>query len=500
MSMRKIPKTMATQHPDNANVHPFSGKAFVTTQEEVEECHYSFSKLDCQEFMWDWEGKHVDESVVDKLVESHSEYFSKNQLGRDIFLTFRIPNIWMEKGYRVARAFANLIAANDLMEELGWNTPPLFELILPMTTSAQKLFFLRSKYSEIVKAFEFLKEAGPADVSLIPLVEETNLMMDANKLLEEYVRLCNQSAYKKYENPYLRPFLARSDPALNSGLVPAVISVKAALSRFAQFSETSGIATYPIIGVGSLPFRGGISPNTIKEFEEEYAGVRTVTVQSAFRVDFGEEKAIGAIDKLNEGLNLKAKQYSDEEYLKIRELESIFSRHYLKTIEQLSEIGNLAKFVPARRERKLHIGLLGYGRPVGKVHLPRAIAFTCALYSVGVPPEFIGTGRGLKEASEKGLLDFLLENYRGISRELLFAGEFLNRENLKTLAASNPAWEEIANDAKICEEILGLKFVATNEDSQMHGKITTEILKKIGKGENASGEYQKAAELRKSLG
>ncbi|MFH1751215.1 MAG: phosphoenolpyruvate carboxylase, partial [Candidatus Micrarchaeota archaeon] len=158
--MRKIPKTMATQHPDNAMPHHFSKKAFVNTQEEVEECFFAFSELSCEEFMWDWEGKHVDEGVTDKLIEGHFEYFKQHQLGKDIFLTFRIPNIWMEKGYRVARAFANLIAANDFMEEMQLHTPPLFELILPMTTSGQRLFWLRSKYSEIVKAFEFVKEPG----------------------------------------------------------------------------------------------------------------------------------------------------------------------------------------------------------------------------------------------------------------------------------------------------------------------------------------------------
>jgi len=59
---------MATQHPDHANV-PYwkkNGEAFINTQEEIEECISAFRDLHCQEYMWDWEGKYVDEAAVDK--------------------------------------------------------------------------------------------------------------------------------------------------------------------------------------------------------------------------------------------------------------------------------------------------------------------------------------------------------------------------------------------------------------------------------------------------
>ena len=49
-----------------------------------------------------------------------------------------------------------------------------------------------------------------------------------------------------------------------------------------------------------------------------------------------------------------------------------------------------AKYVPKRRERKLHIGLFGYSRSLNGSILPRAIPFCCALYSIGLPPEIFG--------------------------------------------------------------------------------------------------------------
>ena len=51
---RKFPATMATQHPDHANV-PYwkkNGDAFINTQEEIEECISAFKDLHCQEYMW----------------------------------------------------------------------------------------------------------------------------------------------------------------------------------------------------------------------------------------------------------------------------------------------------------------------------------------------------------------------------------------------------------------------------------------------------------------
>ena len=94
---------MATQHPDHASV-PFwkhDGNPFISAQDEVEECFINFKELKCQEFMWDWEGKHVDEAVVERLFSDHYDFFKRHRLGRDLFLTFRLPNIWLEKGYRL---------------------------------------------------------------------------------------------------------------------------------------------------------------------------------------------------------------------------------------------------------------------------------------------------------------------------------------------------------------------------------------------------------------
>jgi len=114
-------------------------------------------------------------------------------------------------------------------------------------------------------------------VEVIPLIEDWNSLLNIDQILSEYIKISKPAC--------LRVFLARSDPALNYGLIPAVLLVKIALSKIRKTSEKYGTDIFPMIGTGSLPFRGHLTPNNIANFLEEYAGVRTVTVQSALKYD-----------------------------------------------------------------------------------------------------------------------------------------------------------------------------------------------------------------------
>ena len=67
------------------------------------------------------------------------------------------------------------------------------------------------------------------------------------------------------------------------------------------------------------------------------------------------------------------------------------SAEYRRKIEYLAPLINyMAGFVPRRRMRKLHVGLFGYARSIGKTSLPRVISFCAACYSLGLPPEVLG--------------------------------------------------------------------------------------------------------------
>lgn len=502
---RVIPTTMATQHPDNASVVPFLKNAFINTLDELEECYRAFHDLGIGEYMWDWEGKFVDEAVVEKLYQQYSTFFRRKPLGRDIFLTFRIPNMWEQKGYRVARAYMSILTASDFAAEYGFHTPPIFEVILPMTKRAAQLIQLQEMFAKVSRLKDEIFDERRShkekpSLSLIPLFEEVADLLQSPKTLTEYLTLYKKTFGEK--PPYIRPFLARSDPALNAGLIPAVLAAKGALGQYTAWSAKHGVPLYPIIGTGSLPFRGGVNPENIKETIAEYQGVRTLTLQSAFRYDYPADAVKKAIRYITKTLpTLEPFMLSSKEIGQIAEIADMAVPIYQKTVMGIAGLINtVATHIPRRRERLLHIGLYGYSRGIGKKHLPRAITFTGALYSLGVPPEFIGTGRVLALLRKEKLLSLAEKVYVTLRADLRHAGKYLNHENLEILAKHNPFFQQIAHDVRLTMEYMGEALGPYKTNHFIHRNLTSTILFKMKAKQNYTEELIKAAVIRKSLG
>jgi phosphoenolpyruvate carboxylase len=201
-----------------------------------------------------------------------------------------------------------------------------------------------------------------------------------------------------------RVFLARSDTAMNYGLVSAALTNKIALERLDELSQHSGVHIHPILGMGSAPFRGGLSPRTVERVGREYPSVPTFSIQSAFKFDYPIDEVRPACKYLRE------RTIGPAAPIDIERAESIiwrYSKVYRHSLVELApHINRMAKYIPARRARKLHVGLFGYAREIGGMTLPRAISFTCALYSLGFPPELIAF-----EELSKDDLAFMLEVY-----------------------------------------------------------------------------------------
>jgi len=501
--MRKIPATMCTQHPDHASL-PYwdkGGGPFISTKEETEECFSAFSDLRAEEFMWDWEGKYVDEAVIERLLAGHFDFFKKKQLGKDIFLTYRIPNIWAEPEYSLPRAFMTILSFARLAKDMGFAEPPVFEIILPMADSAKKMMYIQKTFTEfsksIGKLFGYKKTLDY--LNILPLMEDVGDLLHPERILNSYFAM--HKKYYGFTPPYLRPHIARSDPAMNAGLVPAVLSAKAAISGFYKFGEKKNIAVYPAIGVGSLPFRGACNPNNINEFLDEYKGIRTVYIQSAFRYDYPLEDVKKSIRLINKQAPLlKPERYSGEEIEEIGRINETAGKYYRKTVEQLAPfINKKSEYVPRRRERRLHIGLFGYARAIGNKKLPRAIPFTAILYSLGVPPEFIGTGRAIKRLNKKQLT--LAEKiYKNFKRDLVYAGRFLNKHNLKELEKMNSAWRGIAEDIEILEKYFGLELGPWSNEDMIYRNLTGNVLLKLKDKKDISELIAHTGKYRRSLG
>lgn len=501
--MRKIPATMATQHPDNAGA-PFwdDGKPFVGVHEEMHEAVACFRDLKVGEYMWDWEGKHADAAVIDRLFSDYHEYFSEYQLGRDQFLTFRLPNIWEEKGYNLLQAMTVILSSEDFARDLQFKNRPLFEIILPMTERADQLIHMQKLFQKVAKfkstEFTIDNENNTDHLEIIPLVESVESQLAVAELLTEYVKMHMEMFGKKPE--YIRTFLACSDSSLTSGLLAGITGNKIALSRLQEFSSDSGIPIYPILGAGSLLFRGGLAPDTLDRFMHEFAGVRTVTVQSSFRYDNPEVIVRKAIARLeNELPNIKPRligKSDQDELIKIGKIASTYYKQSLNDV--ITDLNKVFEAVPKRRDRRQHIGLLAYSRTTGTQTLPRAITFTAGLYSIGVPPEFIGLGRTLRDL-KPAQLELLLSEYKNMAVDFEKAGRYYNEQNLVELAKQNKAWSEIQSDLAFTQKILGITLGPKSSDENAHRELSSALMHTKDKSEMTK-LISEMATLRKSLG
>lgn len=492
---------MASQHPDHASKPYWLEREFITVADETEECYRSFSELGISEYKWDWEGKFVDESVVERLLSQYYDYFKKNPLGKEMFLTFRLPNPKVETEFRLSRAIMGILSAAGLAKQVGLHSPPLFEVILPMTESAVEMIAVQEAFAEITSLkHPLLKIEGLKHVELVPLFEDIHTIIKSDQILEDYIT-GHKWIFGTYP-AYMRPYVARSDPALNAGMIPTVLAIKIALSHYRDFEKKFNIPMYPIIGAASLSFRGGLAPDRIEKFVQEYQGIRTTLIQSAFRYDYPLPEVKKAIAQLNKLLpQKKAKHITREEETELVLLAEIFEGFYKTTIEGIAGVVNdISSHLPKRRERVQHIGLFGYSRGVGKVKLPRAIGFTAALYSLGIPPELIGTGRGLKYATDHGGIDMLEKHYIHLKDELTRSGKFLNKEVLQLLAKKSKIWKNVQKDVAEVERYLKISLGPVSDEEKKHYHITMKIYEAYKDKKSLQYLIVQAALLRKSMG
>jgi phosphoenolpyruvate carboxylase len=147
--------------------------------------------------------------------------------------------------------------------------------------------------------------------------------------------------------------------------------------------------------------------------------VQTFTVQSAFKYDYPVQKVIKAIQKLKKTPRLQGWIIDESKSLRI--IDKI-AQAYARQVEMLAPLINkVARDVPKRRMRKLHIGLFGYSRKVGKISLPRAIGFCAACYSLGLPPEILGFN-----ALDEEDIAYLKEVYIDLNQTMSMALRFFN--------------------------------------------------------------------------
>jgi len=524
LAERKIPRTMSTQHPDNANAPPWCDGEVIREEAEIYEAYFAYNKLGCHEVMWDSEGKDVDTRVIRKLLANHGDYFKENVIGRDVFLTYRIPNPKVEVAERkiVVETLENIPVGHDVATAFyKKDVTPIFEVILPFTTDSKDLVWLFNYYKravvgiqdieleDSVKVKDWIGPFKPNSIELIPLIEDMESLLKIAEIVEPYIDAVRPM--------YIRVFVARSDPALNYGLLCAVLLSKLALSKLKSLEMKRDVNIYPIIGVGSMPFRGHLSPENLEGFLRENRGLSTVTVQSALKYDYPLEQVRECINVLNNSLPndepIIIEPSDEEKLITILHRSRLLYESIVETLAPL--IGSVASYVPQRRARKLHIGLFGYSRNVAGVALPRAIPFAASLYSLGIPPEFIG-GKIFVELGEDEW-NIVQKYYINLKHDFDAIGGYLSWQNIDVLmnmhqkVAERAGMSEgklkvvltkILEDLNAIEENLGIKLGPRSLSQKRHENFINNFLTSyLEHGDSeARASFLEAAKLRKCIG
>jgi phosphoenolpyruvate carboxylase len=266
-----------------------------------------------------------------------------------------------------------------------------------------------------------------------------------------------------------------------------------------------------------MPFRGHLSPNNLDCFLNEYKGVYTATIQSGLKYDFPIDEVKHLVGVLNEKLPYGEATLieADEEKLLLKIIEK-FKVNYQMVVEDLAPlVSSVVSYVPKRRARKLHIGLFGYSRNLGGIALPRAITFAAALYSLGIPPEFIGL-KALSDLTEKD--QHTLKNYYiNLKSDLNEVAGYLSWQNLNMLmnmyseVAKRAEMKEdnlrsaltrIVLDIKVAKEDLGIKFgPRTLTQRKYENTVSNFLISYLERNDEEAKNYlEEAAKLRRSLG
>lgn len=498
--MKKYPCCMSTQHPDNADI-------YITVQQEPDEAIQALSDqndggLGIEEVMIDFEGKltpyHQTSQIVLGLINKGIVP------GKDVRITPRIPNTSKESVFRQLMSIMSLVETNIIAYK-NTNELAIVETIVPMIQNGHEVIQIQDRINSVIemgnKNYDITLPLNC--IRVLPLVEEVPALVNVDSILDEYHK---DSIEKGCARDSIRIMFARSDSAMSYGMIPAVLSLVMATNKVHNWGEKHNVDVAPIIGCGSLPFRGHFTLDNIDNMKETYRGARTFTIQSGLRYDHGQEETKQAVNRLKEELSMEDRRYiSDEEMEMMKEFIGIFTKHYMTTfIKSISTVEHITKYIPKNRDRLSSSKKgLEYIREIADLDgiidmvkdenlkeelrnintevqcaVPRAISFTAAMYTLGMTPEFIGVGRGLKEIKEKfgeEGIEKLLYFYPQLKADLLFASKYTNPSISKGIIDESARLEYV-EDFHVACEMLGI----LNEDNEIdEDELYQTLLKSI---------------------
>jgi phosphoenolpyruvate carboxylase len=297
-------------------------------------------------------------------------------------------------------------------------------IILPMVEDFETLTLV---YKALDLKTRDLVELGAFRYSSV--IELISLLEDAKRQIrvEYFIKALFRSAAasgRVVEN--MRVFLGISDSAVRHGHVASALAVIHASQQIDVINREGEYKIWPIVGMGSPPFRGGLNNPRLAHVETlQYSGYRTATVQSAVRYDVSYAEFLRVRETLSRlypprGLEIK------ETWVEVA------SRMYRDLVDvYLPKIVEVASAIPSTRER---VSWKQYGRTIeeGGVQVPRAIVYTATWYFVGVPPTLLDA-QFIAWAYKTDELDVILRALPALLDEWRYDSSFYCRKRAKNV-------------------------------------------------------------------
>ncbi|ACB39366.1 phosphoenolpyruvate carboxylase [Pyrobaculum neutrophilum] len=433
-----IPRLMCTQHPD-ATVK-------VTASEEVDEAIVAYTAYGCDEVMIDYEGKTTPYAQPkDITVKAHD---SGLPLGEKFYLTPRMPNPRLEEFERSMLTLEAAILANYFSAKLT-GRQAIRWVVLPMVADVETLGLV---YRMLIHKTEaYTRETGVKlePPELIPLIEDAVAQLKADELIGGLLKQMSQPPR------YLRLFLGKSDSAVKHGHIASALAIVATLSKVKAVERELGVKIYPILGMGSPPFRGAINNPTLSHLEViQYAGYYTATIQSAVRYDTSYDEYTRVRESILNACCLPSRDIDTPE---VEGLITKASSTYRSLIVKYAErVVQVARLVPGTRDR---VSWAVYGRNITAedrvVNMPRAIVYTSTWYAMGLPPIFLDAPT-VVELAKSDQLDVVLRALPTLKREWEYDAQFFDPQT-----AAKYTSEELVKTVQEAMDYLGINARAS---------------------------------------
>ncbi len=376
----KVPKLMATQHPDSTVV--------LMPQDEVEEAIQDVLPLErggrgCDEKMVDYEGKATPYNQMRDIIEESKNYDIVP--GEDFLITPRVPNPKLEDKDRHLLAITAAVTAN-MYSQLYFNTNAIKYIVLPMSANTLEIAEVQRRILRVERLvseeFSYRLEEW---IRLIPLFETAESHLHIDEIVES-LRIAMIKEIGLFEKEF-RIFMGKSDSAIHSGHIASAIGIRTGLLKLWNWQKETMFKAYPIIGMGKPPMRGHLAEWSVKDWVEAYKGYFTATVQSALRFNTNRKDYVNTIRTIVENVGKEPPLELLELSKKMVKIASSASEVYVQRLDRLADqIMFMSKLVIRTRAR-----LDTYKRKAktGK-EMPRAIRFCASLYSMGLGPTLIG--------------------------------------------------------------------------------------------------------------